>query len=210
VTRRNPQPRLLEYYDIRDFAFDTGKPMPLQEGEGAVCERCGRLHAKVYVVQTVEGTTKSVGSGCCARAFEGWEPSKDEIKKAKAMFRSKRDAARKARLEELAAPLVARLVAMRVPEWQHLKTVGSPPKLVYGVEDPPASVWLDPSDLDIPEDKQERWNAYATTWLAMMADRLPLAPTPRGFTERDVRYLAERTAIAARYKEDARGRSYFA
>lgn len=209
MKRRNPQPRLLEYYDLREFDFDTGRYIPLSPGTGAICQRCGREHAKVYVVLTVEGTEKSVGSGCCKRAFDGWEPSKDEIKTARAAFRSKRDAARVARLEELAAPITAALERVTIPEWQELGDRTSKfGRTQIQMGDPVLDVvvWADASDFDAEHRAafRERRDVYAQSWMRKYAEaRLPV-PEARGFSAHEIQRKAVSDAIGARWREDLR------
>lgn len=209
MRRRNPQPRLLEYYDLREFDFDTGRPIPLRAGEGAICERCGREHAKVYVVQTVEGTTKSVGSGCCKRAFEGWEPSKEEIKTAKAAFRSKREAAREARLAELAAPITAALDRLTIPDWQEIGERSSRfgrTQVSLGDRGLDMVVWLDASDFEPGHEAslRERRDTYASHWLGKYAERWLQPPAVRGFDSHAILRHAIRDAVAHRWHEDLR------
>lgn len=76
------RPKLVKIYDVRETDWNTGQKLPLTYGEGHVCHRCGRVHAKVYVVEK-EGETVEVGSTCCKRLFD-WEPLAEEIQRAMA------------------------------------------------------------------------------------------------------------------------------
>lgn len=73
---------IIDYYDLRPLDWMSGKRMPLEPGEGHVCDRCGAEHAVVYVVEDTEtGKTYRVGSGCAKQSF-GFDPEKsDEAKK---------------------------------------------------------------------------------------------------------------------------------
>lgn len=207
--RRNPVPKLLEFYDLREFDFDTGKYLPLRPGEGATCERCGREHAKVYVVQTVTGEVKSVGSGCCKRAFEGWEPTKEEIKAAKAAWRTKREAAIAARLAELAAPITAALDRLTIPEWREIGARTSSfgrTQVELGDPDLGMIVWADASDLEPGHEAsfRERRDTYAQHWLGMYAEKRLAIPEARGFDAHAIRRHAVREAVAHRWHEELR------
>ena len=74
--------RVIDYYDLRPLDWLSGKRMPLEPGEGHVCDRCGAEHALVYVVEDTDtGKTYRVGSGCAKQSF-GFDPEKnDEAKR---------------------------------------------------------------------------------------------------------------------------------
>jgi hypothetical protein len=94
---------VVDYYDLRPLDWVSGKRMPLEPGEGHVCDRCGAEHAIVYVVEyLVTHKTYSVGSGCAKASF-GFDPATD--KQAKRIVASKRQEAtilvNEKRLEEV-------------------------------------------------------------------------------------------------------------
>jgi len=79
---------VVDYYDLRPLDWMSGKRMPLEPGEGHICDRCGAEHAVVYVVKDLTtNKTYSVGSGCAKASF-GFDPSSD--KHAKKIVTSKK------------------------------------------------------------------------------------------------------------------------
>lgn len=71
------QYRVVDYYDLRPVDWASGKRMPLEPGEGHICDRCEAEHALVYVVEdTSAGKLYRVGSGCAKKSF-GFDPEKD-------------------------------------------------------------------------------------------------------------------------------------
>ena len=77
---------LAEINDLRPVDWATGKRVPLAGGEGNECQRCGRLHAVVWVVrETTPGQERQwrVGSGCGPRILDGWSPDKATISSAR-------------------------------------------------------------------------------------------------------------------------------
>jgi len=76
------KPKLVNVFDVREIDWNTGERLPLEAGEGHTCERCGKLHAKVFVVEH-EGKTSEVGSTCCKRLF-GWQPMAEEVQRCMA------------------------------------------------------------------------------------------------------------------------------
>jgi hypothetical protein len=122
-----PRWRLVRVYDVRPVDFQSGKRLPVAACDVEMlpeCNRCGRRHAKVYVVQDREapGRLAHVGSGCCKRAFGGWEPTAAEIKSARAEERARLEAAREAKVRALAEPIVAAMAAVTVPAAKLLET----------------------------------------------------------------------------------------
>jgi len=78
--------RVTGYRDLRPLDWVSGKRMPLEPGEGHICDRCGAEHAVVYELEDTEtGKHYSVGSGCVKRQF-GFEP--DKTKEAKQLIRA--------------------------------------------------------------------------------------------------------------------------
>lgn len=120
----SPRWRLIRIYDVRPIDFYTGKRVPVSDVDDLPeCTRCGRRHAKVYVVQDRDNPERvsHVGSGCCKRAFDGWEPTAVEVKSARAAEREQLAANREAKVTELARPIVEAMLAVKVPEPRRLE-----------------------------------------------------------------------------------------
>lgn len=109
------------YYDLRPIDWASGKRLPLEPGEGHVCDRCGAEHAVVFVVQDQEtGEQYRVGSGCAKKNF-GFDPEKDEagkglVKRVKDEARATVNAAKVMASAEKAAEIVAIVGRSRVPD----------------------------------------------------------------------------------------------
>lgn len=103
--------RVIDYYDLRPLDWMSSKRMPLEPGEGHVCDRCGAEHAVVYVVEDTEtGKTYRVGS-CCAKQSFGFDPEKSDeakklIKTAKQQAAKDINDARLAAVDELAKQIL--------------------------------------------------------------------------------------------------------
>lgn len=103
--------RVIDYYDLRPLDWMSGKRMPLEPGEGHVCDRCGAEHAVVYVVEDTEtGRTYRVGSGCAKQSF-GFDPEKSDearklIKTAKQQAAKDINEARLTAVDDLAKQIV--------------------------------------------------------------------------------------------------------
>lgn len=109
--------KLKEVYDIREIDWFTGERIPYTPGEGATCHRCGKEHARVYVIEDLD-TRKvyEVGSTCCKRIFDGWEPDTAILR---TKLREERERARNKasqKLDVLALPIVEKVQALIVPE----------------------------------------------------------------------------------------------
>lgn len=80
--------RLDHVIEMRTFDFLSNTYLPLVPGEGNICDRCTREHARVYVIEDLD-THKQyhVGSTCCKRMFTSWQPDKDEVKEAERQAR---------------------------------------------------------------------------------------------------------------------------
>ena len=82
--------RVVGYRDLRPLDWVSGKRMPLEAGEGHICDRCGAEHAVVYEVLDEEtGKHYAVGSSCATKQF-GFAPTQD--KEAKKLVRAAKDA----------------------------------------------------------------------------------------------------------------------
>lgn len=101
--------------DIRPIDFLTGKRVPLNPGDGATCDRCGKEHAIVWEIEeTTPGRARlwSVGSRCGPRILDGWSPEGDELRKAR---KADRDGARDRAARAAAADLLDLLRRLDVP-----------------------------------------------------------------------------------------------
>lgn len=67
--------QLLEVKDLRTINTDGTKELLR---EPAICHRCHKPHAKIYVVEDDNGKVWEVGSTCCKILF-GWMPGKNEV-----------------------------------------------------------------------------------------------------------------------------------
>jgi hypothetical protein len=116
---------VIDYYDLRPLDWVSGKRMPLEPGEGHVCDRCSAEHAIVYVVEDLTThKTYSVGSGCAKASF-GFDPASD--KQAKRIVANKKQEAAilvsERRLEEvmkLAEDIAAEVKRLPRPPIEHL------------------------------------------------------------------------------------------
>lgn len=108
MTATNVQ--LLSVTDLRPIDWQSGKRLAIPAEACNVCDRCGKLHVKVYEV-LADDMIYHVGSGCCKRLF-GWEPekkdvlAKERIAEAKALQEALQKAAQEfiAQINELVAP----------------------------------------------------------------------------------------------------------
>lgn len=108
--------KLVRVFDLREYDWDREEYIPLDKGEGNICERCGREHAKVYVVEdTATGKQHFVGSTCSKKMF-GWEPEKAELQAAsKAMKEEQKRLAREKYIKTVAMPIAESILAMEMP-----------------------------------------------------------------------------------------------
>ena len=67
--------KLIDVYDLRIPDTDGTKTL-CQDAN--VCDRCGRQHSIVCVVEDGTGKVHRVGRTCCKRLF-GWAPSESQV-----------------------------------------------------------------------------------------------------------------------------------
>lgn len=103
--------RLVAVRDVRPVDLDTGKRIDLPADMLPECCRCGRRHAKVYEV-TDGARVRTVGSGCVRAAFDGWEPTAEELRTARKVERKALEDARRASIAARAAELLPAAVAV--------------------------------------------------------------------------------------------------
>jgi hypothetical protein len=131
--------RVVGYRDLRPLDWVSGKRMPLEAGEGHICDRCGAEHAVVYEVLDDEtGKHYAVGSSCAKRQF-GFEPSQD--KEAKRLIKTAKEEAAElvesARQEAVAhaAAEVAGVVSRLLPPLPVADTERYPGAVAWSVGD---------------------------------------------------------------------------
>ncbi len=106
--------RLIEVVDLRPFDWETGKREPIDDDKKSICDRCGKLHAKVYVVEK-EGKRYDVGATCCNRMF-GWFPTHEDLMNAEAVAKDK---AVQAALQTYAQAVIDEVENTPVPALQY-------------------------------------------------------------------------------------------
>ena len=106
--------QLISIIDLRPIDWQSGKRLAIPAEQCNVCDRCGRLHAKVYEV-LADSKTYNVGSGCCRQMF-GWEPTKEEVFCAEKVAK---DRAIQAALLVVAQPIIDQVNKTIVPELRY-------------------------------------------------------------------------------------------
>jgi hypothetical protein len=112
--------KIVGYRDLRPVDWVSGKRMPLEHGDGHICDRCGAEHAVVYEVEDSEaGKMYSVGSGCATKQFgfdvENSRESKSLVKRAKVQAEKDLDEAREVALNEIVQECVEHLNSLAIP-----------------------------------------------------------------------------------------------
>jgi hypothetical protein len=102
--------KLISVLDLRPIDFQSGKRLAIPTSECNICDRCEKLHVKVYEVQADEKTYR-VGSTCCKRLF-GWEPEEKEIKSKEKIAEEK---ALKEALEKAAQKFINEINTLPIP-----------------------------------------------------------------------------------------------
>ncbi|OLD84776.1 MAG: hypothetical protein AUF64_00300 [Chloroflexi bacterium 13_1_20CM_54_36] len=126
---------LIEVYDMREIDEISGERIPLDKGEGSICNRCGREHAKVYVVSRDQDAKQfCVGSTCCKKLF-GWEPEKEELRRLAKEAKIAAENRAFQRLEALAKPIADAVNALVLPRIIVVGERGGRfPETIYGAE----------------------------------------------------------------------------
>jgi len=109
--------RLTAVYDLREWDEAAESYLDILDDEKSMCAHCGRLHAKVYeVTREQDGAIFTLGSSCSRKHLSGWEPEKEEVRRlAKEAEKLAKSRAHQ-KLLDLAAPIVAEVAALIVPE----------------------------------------------------------------------------------------------
>ena len=73
---------LIKVYDLRPWDIDTNSYADIDDDCKSMCSKCGRLHAKVYVVKC-DQTSKEfeIGGGCARKHLGGGTPDKELVKR---------------------------------------------------------------------------------------------------------------------------------
>jgi hypothetical protein len=102
--------KLISITDLRPIDFQSGKRLAIPAAECNVCDRCEKLHVKVYEIEA-DGLFYSIGSGCCKRMF-GWEPAKMDVQEKE---RRAEETAVKVALQKAAQGFIDQINAIPVP-----------------------------------------------------------------------------------------------
>jgi hypothetical protein len=157
---------LTAVYDLREIDEFTGERLPLEPGQGNICNRCGREHAKVYEVEREQDGKKfTVGSTCCKRLF-GWEPEKEEIRHLEKEARKIAENRAYQRLLAIATPIAEEVKALPLPHIIEIeRRDGRIPQTVWGAEGSNIKVW------GLTQDglTNERRDCFISSWKAEQA-----------------------------------------
>lgn len=130
--------------DLREKDDWTGEIYALQAGQGNICDRCGREHAKVYqVVRIEDGKEFNVGSTCCSRLFDGWEPEKAAITAAKKAAKKQSEEKTRQRMLALVRPIVDEVATLAMPRIVVLEERPDAyiTTMIWGVEGSKVKAW---------------------------------------------------------------------
>ncbi len=183
--------KLIAVYDIREIDEFTGERIPYTAGEGNICDRCGREHAKVYEVEREQDRKLfTVGSTCCKKLFN-WEPEKAETKRLEKEAGELAKNRAYQRLLAIAAPIAEEVNALPLPRITVLETrEGRIPQTVWGAEGSNKRVWGLTSD----GLTAERRNCFISSWKSeQVSKRLEVMYPPTNVhamedTNREKRY----------------------
>lgn len=112
--------KIIGFKDLRPLDLDTGERIPIPLDQHATCERCGKLHVRVFTVHNLDtGHVFSIGSGCAERALAGFDPKGDDVKRVKQVARNEEKAqqveAEKHEVEKYARDVLAKFATMKPP-----------------------------------------------------------------------------------------------
>lgn len=107
--------RLVRVYDMREYDYDLEQYIPLEKGQGNICERCTREHAKVYVIETLNDHKDHFVGSTCSRKW-GWEPQENEVRAANKIMRAEqKQRAKEKYIEQRVQPLADFIFMLDVP-----------------------------------------------------------------------------------------------
>lgn len=156
--------KLISVKDLRPIDWNSGKRLAIPASECNVCDRCGKLHVKVYEVQA-DGSFYSVGSGCCRRMF-GWEPAKEDVQTKE---RQAEEKAMQEALQKAAQEFLDRVNEMTAPRPQY--------KYTQKVLDGYVAIWhadgvIISSDLNHPGIGPEKRAEFARRWREAQLEKM--------------------------------------
>ena len=136
--------RLIAVFDLREWDEAAECYMDILPEQKSMCDHCGRLHAKVYVVQRIQDRQEfQIGGGCARKHLDGWQPEKEEVKRLEkeALALAKNKAHQK--LVDIAMPIAEKVSTMTVPEIVQVDTkrIRNEEIPVYGMADSGVRVW---------------------------------------------------------------------
>lgn len=144
MTTATAKYKLTAIIDLREKDDWTGEIYALQVGQGNICARCGREHAKVYqVVRLDDGKEFNVGSTCCKHLFGGWEPEKAVIAAAKKTAKKLTEEKTQQRMLSIVAPIVEEVFSLTMPRitvFEERKDAYNT-TVIWGVERSKAKAW---------------------------------------------------------------------
>lgn len=91
---------LVRVFDVREFDYLRNEYLPLVSGCGNICARCGKEHARVYVLSNGD----MVGVKCCGKELSG------EAKKLEQAMKDTQRIEAKRRMREFMNNAVAQMV----------------------------------------------------------------------------------------------------
>jgi hypothetical protein len=110
--------RIVGYRDLRPVDWLSGKRMPLDPGEGHICDRCGAEHAVIYSVEDGETSRRyEVGSSCAKKQF-GFDVDREArtlVKEARVRAEAELDAVRQEAIGRAVSEIVADVRGLAVP-----------------------------------------------------------------------------------------------
>lgn len=134
--------QLVKIYDLREWMPEVGY-LPIPNDAKNTCQKCHKLHAKVFVVERISDQERfEVGSGCCKKAFD-WEPDEKEVKRlekeATKLVKSKGEQKR----QDQANAIAEQVFALPLPKIVLLEkhtTMSGDTVSTYGIENSKAQV----------------------------------------------------------------------
>jgi hypothetical protein len=193
--------KVVGYRDLRPVDWVSGKRMPLEAGEGHVCDRCGAEHAVVYeVLDTDTGKRYAVGSTCAQKQF-GFEVGKDAeakaiVKKAKERDAAELDDARQRMVTEAAHAIAREVSGLSIPEFVRDETTFKG-TTCWKIGDSKALASFGRSDADTQKVALEGWFAIRVKERTPDGWNAPLVKLRPGSREKNVISMRQKTDMLA-------------
>jgi hypothetical protein len=108
------------YRDLRPVDWASGKRLPLEAGEGHLCDRCGTEHAVVYDVQDTEsGKIYQVGSTCAKKqfGFDVVEEARELVRASKKQDAAELDAIRQQMIVDEIPRIDLAISRLKIPDF---------------------------------------------------------------------------------------------